>query len=444
MSSPILAIIGRPNVGKSTLFNCLSRSHQALVSDFPGLTRDRQYGRGLCDEKAYWVIDTGGFAGAKENASLLQSLLLKQVQTAITEADGILFLVDVKEGLMPQDLEIANTLRGLKKPVWLLVNKVDHAQLEWMASDFFKLGFGKPHCISTAHKKGVLSCLESILRFFPLSTGTSNLPVDRGVPVATVGRPNVGKSTLINTLLKEDRVIVSEVPGTTRDSIHIPFVHQGTHYTLIDTAGVRRKGKVFEKIEKFSVVKALQAIEEAKVVVVMIDATEGVVEQDLKLVGYVIQAGKSFVIAVNKWDALSSDEQKNLKGELHRKLPFASYAQQIFISAKMGMGVHHLLAAIRKTHHCATKDISTALLTRLLEEAVEQHQPPIVRGRRIKLRYAHLGGRTPPVIVIHGNQACSLPKSYQRYLQNYYREKLKLVGTPILLELRKGENPFKD
>lgn len=443
MPHPILAIVGRPNVGKSTLFNRLTHSRNALVSDYPGLTRDRQYGRGVCDEKAYWLIDTGGFSDPKENSSPLQPLMQKQVQTAMTEADGILFLVDVKEGFMPQDIAIANILRTFKKPVWLLVNKVDEEALRWEASDFFKVGLGAPYCIAAAHGTGVSECVESILKHFPSPEKKIESSLEDGILVAVVGRPNVGKSTLINTLLKKERVIVSETPGTTRDSIHVPFVHQGTQYTLVDTAGVRRKSKVFEKIEKFSIVKTLQTIEAAKVVVVMLNAQEGVVGQDVHLLGHVIEAGKSFVIAVNKWDALLQENQEKVKRELDRKLKFASFAKQAFISAKMGVGVDHLLAAIRKTNLVCLKAISTSLLNRLLEEALAEHQPPLVKGRRIKPRYAHLGGQHPPVIVIHGNQVKSLPKNYQRYLQNYFREKLKLVGAPIFLELRESENPYK-
>lgn len=443
MTLPVLAIVGRPNVGKSTLFNRLTRSRQALVSDCPGLTRDRQYGRGVYDDHAYWVIDTGGLAGVEESSDPLQNLMLQQVRAAIEEADGILFIVDVKQGLLPQDVEIANHLRAFKKPVWLLVNKVDHTELQWAASDFFKLGLGEPHCIAATHGMGVSECVESVLKKFPSPPQPAELDAKSDISVAVVGRPNVGKSTLINTLLNDNRVIVSETPGTTRDSIHIPFLYRGTHYTLVDTAGVRRRSKVFAREEKFSIVKTLQAIEESQVVIVMLDATEGVVEQDVSLLGLVIQAGKSFVLAVNKWDALTEGGQEKVMRDLDRRLQFATYAKQVLISAKAGIRINNLLAAVEKTYQAATKVISTPVLTRLLERAVTEHQPPLSKGRRIKLRYAHLGGHAPPVIVVHGNQVNAVPDSYKRYLQNYYREQLKLVGTPILLELKEGENPFK-
>lgn len=440
MQLPILAIIGRPNVGKSTLFNVLTRSRQALVSDCPGLTRDRQYGRGMLGERPYWVIDTSGLAGKQHP---IQDLMDKQVHTAIQEADGILFVVDIKEGLMPQDFDIAKMLRPLQKPTWVLVNKVDHSKLEWTIPDFFKLGFGAPHGIATRQNLGIAECMQMVLETFPApSEESQSFSPERGIQIAVVGRPNVGKSTLINTLLGETRMLVSEIPGTTRDSIHVPFSYQGAPYTLVDTAGIRRRARVVEKTEKFSVIKTLQTIEAAHVVVVMLDATEGVVEQDLNVLGYVIQAGKSFVLAINKWDALVLPDQEQVKRGLNRKLRFATYAEHIFISAKTGIHLKQLLTAIQKTHQAATKTISTPLLNRLLALAVAEHQPPLSKGRRIKLRYVHLGGHAPPVLVIHGNQVHALRESYKQYLRNFYREKLKLIGTPIVLEFSEGKNPY--
>lgn len=443
MSIPILAIIGRPNVGKSTLFNVLTHSRQALVSDCPGLTRDRQYGRGMLGERPYWVIDTGGLAGKKHP---IQDLMDKQVHQAIEEADGILFVVDIKEGLMPQDFDIAKMLRTLHKPTWILANKVEHSNHAWAIPDFFKLGLGEPLGIAARQNKGIAESMQMILNAFPVIPEQSppHSKISGEIQIALVGRPNVGKSTLVNTLLGETRMLVSEIPGTTRDSIHVPFSYQGTPYTLVDTAGVRRRAKVVEKIEKFSVVKTLQTIETAHVVVILLDATEGVVEQDLNLLSYVIQAGKSFVLAINKWDGLVQEAQDHLQRALDRKLRFATYAEHVCISAKTGLHLKRLLTAIQKTYRAAHKTIPTPLLNRLLTLAVAGHPPPLSKGRRIKLRYVHLGGHAPPVLVIHGNQVHMLPESYKQYLRNFYREKLALVGTPIVLEFCESKNPYAE
>lgn len=437
---PVIALVGRPNVGKSTLFNCLTRTRDALVADQPGLTRDRKYGEGRVGGRPYLVVDTGGISGETEG---IEELMAEQVWLAVEEADVILFLVDARDGLTRGDDEIARRLRTCSKPVYLVVNKIDGADPIIVVSDFYTLGMGEPLGITASQGGGVHDLMEHVLSGLPETELEEVEEEDRGIKIAVVGKPNVGKSTLINRILGEERVLAYDMPGTTRDSIFVPFEHRGQLYTFIDTAGVRRRGKVQDKLEKFSVIKALQAIEQAHVVVLVIDAHQGISDQDLHLLGFVVDEGRSLVIAVNKWDGLESSERERVKYELGRRLQFVDYASLLFISALHGTGVGELFKPIRKAYESASRDLSTPELSRILEQAVSEHQPPLVRGRRIKLRYAHQGGRNPPTIVIHGNQTKDLPASYQRYLANYFRKALKLVGTPVRIELKTGVNPFK-
>lgn len=437
---PVIALVGRPNVGKSTLFNCLTRSRDALVADLPGLTRDRKYGEGRVGDKPYLVVDTGGISG---DTAGIDELMADQVWQAVEEADVILFLVDAKDGLMPGDDEIARRLRSCSKPVYLVVNKIDGADASIVVSEFYNLGIGEPLGITASQGGGVRDLMDYVLSGLREGEYEEEEEDDRGIKIAVVGKPNVGKSTLINRILGEERVLAYDMPGTTRDSIYVPFERRGQRYTFIDTAGVRRRGKVHDKLEKFSVIKALQAIEQANVVVLVIDARQGISDQDLHLLGFVVDEGRSLVIAVNKWDGLDKAEKDRVRYELGRRLQFVDYATLIFISALHGTGVGDLFKPIQKAYESALRDLSTPELTRILELAVSEHQPPLVRGRRIKLRYAHQGGRNPPTIVIHGNQTKDLPAAYQRYLANYFRKSLRLEGTPVRIELKTGINPFK-
>lgn len=435
---PVIALVGRPNVGKSTLFNCLTRSRDALVADQPGLTRDRKYGEGRIGDRPYLVVDTGGISGEKEG---IDEMMAGQVWLAVEEADVVLFLVDARDGLIPGDDEIASRLRSCKKPVFLVVNKIDGADVSVVVSEFYSLGLGQPLGITASQGGGVRDLMDHVLSGLPEVEPAEE--EEKGIKIAIVGKPNVGKSTLINRILGEERVLAYNMPGTTRDSIYVPFERRGQRYIFIDTAGVRRRGKVQDKLEKFSVIKALQAIEQANVVVLVIDAHEGISDQDLHLLGFVVDEGRSLIIAVNKWDGLDGSERERIKYELGRRLQFVDYASLFFISALHGTGVGDLFKPIQKAYESATRDISTPELTRILEKAVSEHQPPLVRGRRIKLRYAHQGGRNPPTIVIHGNQTSDLPASYQRYLSNYFRKELRLEGTPVRIELKTGINPYK-
>lgn len=436
---PVIAIIGRPNVGKSTLFNYLTRSRAALVADMPGVTRDRLYGHGMFDDKPFIIIDTGGI---DQNDTAIQSLMTEQAMAAIHEADHIFFVVDARAGLMPADQDIANLLRSVTKPIHVLVNKVDGLHTESALADFYSLGFSEIHPTVASQAKGVDEILTNILADLELTTET--MPQnEKTIQVAVIGRPNVGKSTLINRILGEERVLVYDEPGTTRDSIFIPFTRQNQHYTLIDTAGVRRRRSISEAIEKFSVTKTLQAIEAANVIVYVINARENVSEQDLHLLGYIVEAGKALVITVNKWDGMASDERENVRKEIDRRLTFINFARIHYISALHGSGVGNLFTSIIEAYKAAFKKVSTPRLTNILEKAVHAHQPPAVIGRRIKLRYAHMGGHNPPVIVIHGNQTSALPDAYKRYLVNYFRKALHLIGTPIHMQFKTSENPYE-
>ena len=434
---PVIALVGRPNVGKSTLFNCLTRSRDALVADLPGLTRDRKYGEGRVGDKPYIVVDTGGLSG---NEHGLEELMAGQVWQAVEEASAVLFLVDAHEGLNAADEEIGRRLRLSNKKIYLVVNKVDGSDLQMVIAEFHSLGLGDPYGITASHSGGVAALMDEVLESFPPAVDEE---VEQpGIKIAIVGKPNVGKSTLVNRILGEERVLAYDMPGTTRDSIFVPFERHGKHYTLIDTAGVRRKSRIDDKLEKFSVIKALQAIEEANVVVLVIDAQEGVSEQDAHLLGFVLDTGRALIIAVNKWDGLDPDQRIRVKQELERRLQFVDFAEIRFISALHGTGVGELYAPIESAYAAAYKELPTPQLTKLLEEAVAVHQPQLVKGRRIKLRYAHQGGRNPPIIVIHGNQVDKVPGHYIRFLTKFFREALYLHGTPVRLEFKSSANPY--
>lgn len=437
---PVIALVGRPNVGKSTLFNQLTKSRDALVADLPGLTRDRKYGDARIEDKSFIVIDTGGIGEGEQG---IDAYMAEQSRLAIHEADIVLFLLDARVGLTPADEGIARELRVLNKRVHLVVNKIDGIHEEAALADFFRLGMGEPFGIAASHGRGITSMMLDVLADCPPDEEVVEDP-EKGVKIAIVGRPNVGKSTLVNRLLGEERVVVYDMPGTTRDSIYIPYERRGKRFTLIDTAGVRRRGRIDETVEKFSVIKTLQAIKDAHVVVLVLDAREGIVDQDLHLLGFVLQSGRSLVIAINKWDGMDDYDRKQVKESIDRRLDFIPWARVHLISAKHGTGVGDLYPSIEKAHASATIRVATSRLTQILQDAVETHQPPLVSGRRIKLRYAHLGGQNPPVIVIHGNQTESVPNAYKRYLENIYRKVLRIEGTPIAIEFKTGDNPFKD
>ena len=434
---PVIALVGRPNVGKSTLFNRLTRSRDAIVANLPGLTRDRQYGKGLHNGKSFIVIDTGGITGYEggidfEMAS--QSLL------AIDEASICLFLVDARDGLTPDDEKIVDYLRKGNKNSYLVVNKVDGLDADQATADFYSLGLTQIFSITATQGRGVNSLLKEVLS--DAEDDENEAEVATGIKIAIAGRPNVGKSTLVNRMLGEERVVVYDQPGTTRDSVYIPFERRGKKYTLIDTAGIRKRGKTKETVEKFSVVKSLQAIQGANVVVLLVDAHESIVEQDLHLLGYVIDSGRALVIAINKWDGMEDSQKDTIKSDIRRRFTFVDFATIHFISALHGTGVGDLYKSIHKAYNSAKKKLSTNQLTQVLQQAVTDHVPPMVNGRRIKLRYAHPGGQNPPTIVIHGKQTKKLPAHYSRYLEKTFRSLLKLEGTPVRIELRSDENPF--
>ncbi len=435
---PVIALVGRPNVGKSTLFNRLTRSRDALVADQPGLTRDRKYGTGKLGSQPYVVVDTGGISGDQVGIDMLME---QQVRQAIGEADHILFLLDAREGCTAGDEMIAQELRRTGKPVSLAVNKSEGLDEILAGSDFYRLGFGEPQLIAAAHGRDVKGLIDSVLAQMPPAEEVA--PEEPGIQIAVVGRPNVGKSTLVNRLLGEERVVAFDQPGTTRDSIFIPFERNDRHYTLIDTAGVRRRARIKEAIEKFSIIKTLQAMEQANVVLMVLDAQQGVGEQDATLAGHVLESGRALILVVNKWDGLTQDQREWVKSEIERKLPFLGFARHHFISALHGSGVGDLFGMVESVYASAMRDLSTPDLTRLLEAITQEHQPPLVHGRRIKLRYAHQGGKNPPIIVIHGNQTSEVPDTYKRYLVSRFRKALKLKGTPIRVEFRSGENPYE-
>lgn len=483
---PVVALVGRPNVGKSTLFNRLTRTRDALVANFPGLTRDRKYGQAKIGELEFIVVDTGGIDGTEEGIELKMAA---QSLAAIDEADVVLFMVDGRAGLSSADEAIAAHLRRCQKDTLLVVNKTDGIDPDSAVSEFYQLGLGEVYPIAATHGRGVLSLLETALapQLAELAAEQEKLAAeaeavldedhdadefdfahldgeqlqdaleamdqadeedaqqfkDLPIKLAIVGRPNVGKSTLTNRILGEDRVVVYDMPGTTRDSIYIPMRRDEQDYILIDTAGVRRRGRVHETVEKFSVIKTLKAIEDANVVVLVLDAREGISDQDLSLLGFVLNAGRSIVLAVNKWDGLNEDVKDDIKRELDRRLGFIDFARLHFISALHGSGVGNLFGSVTEAYESATKRVNTSMLTRIMMMAQDDHQPPLVRGRRVKLKYAHAGGYNPPRIIVHGNQVKDLPESYKRYLINYFRRALKIMGTPIRVEFNEGDNPYE-
>jgi len=439
---PVIALVGRPNVGKSTLFNRLTRSRDALVADQPGLTRDRQFGEGRLGGRDYIVVDTGGLSDEEVG---LDSLMANQSWLAVQQADAVLFMVDGREGLTGGDEAIAARLRTAGKHVMVIVNKAEGMAPEMVSAEFHALGLGAPYAVSAAHGDGVRALVDEVLESLP-EPEPEPAPAEeaeQGIKIAIVGRPNVGKSTLLNRILGEERVVAFDQPGTTRDAIHVPFERDGQRYTLIDTAGVRRRARVTEAIEKFSIIKTLKAIEDAHVVIMVLDAHEGISEQDAGLLGFVMDAGRALVVAVNKWDGLERDARDRIRRELELKLPFADFAKMHFISALHGTGVGDLFGSVRRAYTSAMRKFSTPELTRLLESLVSAHQPPMVRGRRIKLRYAHQGGQNPPLIVIHGNQTERVPDAYRRYLMNAFRKHFKLQGTPVRIEFKTGKNPYE-
>jgi GTP-binding protein len=440
---PVIALVGRPNVGKSTLFNRLTRSRDALVADLPGLTRDRHYGEGRVGDRPFLVIDTGGFEPVAKEGIMFEMAL--QTRQAVAEADVVVFIVDGRQGLTPHDKTITDYLRKSGRKVMLVVNKSEGMKYTSVVADFYELGMGDPYVISAAHGDGVADLVTEALdqAFAQRPDDEEELaPADHGVKIAIVGRPNVGKSTLINTLTGEQRVIAFDMPGTTRDSIEVPFERDGKQYTLIDTAGIRRRGKVFEAIEKFSVVKTLQSVSEANVVILLLDAQQDISEQDAHIAGFILESGRALVVAVNKWDGLTSDQRDQVKMDLDRKLDFLSFAKTHFISALKGTGIVQLMKSVDQAYAAATANLSTPRLTRALQEAIEKQEPKRKGTTRPKMRYAHQGGQNPPIIVIHGNALEAVSEPYKRFLEKHFRDTFDLVGTPLRIELRTGKNPF--
>ncbi len=438
---PVIALIGRPNVGKSTLFNRLTRSRDALVADYPGLTRDRKYGFGKLGPIPYLVIDTGGVAGGESG---IDEAMVDQTVRALQEADAAIIMVDGRSGLTAADEHVAELARKHARKTWLAVNKAEGLDAAVAGGEFHGLGLGEPIAVSAAHGDRIGALIDAVLGDFEPAESDAEADEDaEELRIAVIGRPNVGKSTLANRLLGEDRLVVYDQPGTTRDSVAVPFERNDRKYLLIDTAGIRRRSRVREAVEKFSIVKALQAIEQAQVVIAVLDAQEGVTEQDVSLLGLVLERGRALVVVTNKWDGLSAGQRKQVRDDLDRRLPFLDFAERITISALHGTAVGDLLPAVERAYKAATRDLSTTELTRELESAVMAHPPPLVRGRRIRLRYAHQGGRNPPVIVIHGNQTDRLPEAYRRYLINRFRKAFKLRGTPVRLSFKTSDNPYK-
>ncbi|WP_409266326.1 ribosome biogenesis GTPase Der [Massilia sp. BHUDP2] len=440
---PVIALVGRPNVGKSTLFNRLTRSRDALVADLPGLTRDRHYGEGRIGERPFLVIDTGGFEPVAKEGIMFEMAL--QTRQAVAEADVVVFIVDGRQGLTPHDKTITDYLRKSGRKVMLVVNKSEGMKYTSVTADFYELGMGDPYVISAAHGDGVHDLVNEALDFAfanrPDEEEEAEHP-DHGIKIAIVGRPNVGKSTLINTLVGEQRVIAFDMPGTTRDSIEVPFERDGKKYTLIDTAGIRRRGKIFEAIEKFSVIKTMQSISDANVIILLLDAQQDISEQDAHIAGFILESGRALVVAVNKWDGLQSDQRDQVKMDLDRKLDFLSFAKTHFVSALKGTGISQLMKSVDSAYAAATANLSTPRLTRALQEAIEKQEPKRKGSTRPKMRYAHQGGQNPPIIVIHGNALEAVSDPYKRYLEKHFRDTFNLVGTPVRIEFKSGKNPF--
>jgi GTP-binding protein len=440
---PVIALVGRPNVGKSTLFNRLTRSRDALVADLPGLTRDRHYGEGRIGERPFLVIDTGGFEPVAKEGIMHEMAL--QTRQAVAEADVVVFIVDGRQGLTPHDKTITDYLRKSGRSVMLVVNKSEGMKYTSVTADFYELGMGDPYVISAAHGDGVHDLVNEALdiAFASRPNEPEELePADHGFKIAIVGRPNVGKSTLINTLVGEQRVIAFDMPGTTRDAIEVPFERDGKKFTLIDTAGIRRRGKIFEAIEKFSVVKTMQSISDANVGILLLGAPQDLAEQDAHIAGFILESGRALVVAVNKWDGLQTDQRDQVKNDLDRKLDFLGFAKTHFVSALRGTGITQLMKSVESAYAAATANLSTPRLTRALQEAVEKQEPKRKGTSRPKMRYAHQGGQNPPIIVIHGNALEGITEPYKRYLEKHFRETFNLVGTPLRIELRSGKNPF--
>ena len=440
---PVVAIVGRPNVGKSTLFNALTRTRDALVADLPGVTRDRQYGISDVGERPCVLIDTGGLVAQAEGIDYLTA---RQVHLAIEESQLVLFVVSARDGLTLEDQEIARLLREHNRPVLLIGNKIDGTNPDIALAEFAALGMGPTLPVAASHRQGMQNLMESAAAMLPEAEADEAVPEeDRDrLRLAIVGRPNVGKSTLVNRMLGEERVMAFDQPGTTRDSISTFMEQDGIKYELIDTAGVRRRARVSDMVEKFSVIKALQAIERAHVVVLMVDASEGLTDQDTTLLGHILQQGRALVIALNKWDGMQEYDRKQVLSEIDRRLQFVPWARRIRLSALHGSGLKELLTAIKEAWRSATIEMPTPELTRVLLKAFEAHQPPMSQGRTSRLRFAHSGGNCPPRIIIHGNRTDAIPASYKRYLENVFIRHFKLRGTPLQIDFRSGENPFKD
>ncbi len=440
---PVIAVVGRPNVGKSTLFNRMTKSRDAIVADFSGLTRDRHYGDGRLGDRQFIVVDTGGFE--PDSSTGIVKEMAKQTRQAVAEADAVIFVVDVRAGVSAQDHDIARYLRSVNKKVFLAANKAEGMSESPLLGEFYELGIGEPHPISSAHGQGIRSLLDAVLVDFVFDEDEADVPEEGGpIRLAVAGRPNVGKSTLINTWLGEERLVAFDQPGTTRDAISVPFERHGQKFELIDTAGLRRKGKVFEAIEKFSVVKTLQAIAEANVVLLMIDATQGVSEQDAHIAGYILESGRAVVVAINKWDAIDDYQRETLERSIVARLAFLKFANVLRISAIKRQGLGPVWQSIADAHASATRKMSTPVLTRLLLEAVEFQTPKRAGAFMPKLRYAHQGGMNPPLIIIHGNSLEHVTDVYKRFLEGRFREHFKLVGTPLRIEMRSSHNPFTD
>jgi GTP-binding protein len=443
---PTIALVGRPNVGKSTLFNRLTKTRNALVADYPGLTRDRHYGRARAGDREYIVVDTGGFEPVATSGIYFE--MAKQAQAAIAESDVVVLIVDARSGLTPQDSAIAQLLRRSGRPVVVAVNKAEGLVPERAVAEFHELALGEPLAVSAAHGENVHAMIETALERIPAIAAaggrSSEWAMESRIKVAVVGRPNVGKSTLANALVGEERLVTFDEPGTTRDAIYVDFDRDDRQYTLIDTAGVRRRGKVFESIEKFSVIKTLQAIEDANVVVLLFDAQDGISEQDAHLAGHVLEAGRAVVIGVNKWDGLAEEQRDAVKRDIERKLAFLSFAQHHFISAKEGRGVEAVLGSVDRAYAAAMAKLSTPRLTRALQSAVERQQPPRAGLVRPKMRYAHQGGMNPPLVIVHGSALKHVPAAYRRYLERFFADAFKLRGTPLRIQFKTGINPYAD